>query len=115
MVYGILNIGLGLLLLGLWGYIMYLTLDVSSSGYGGKYTTVLPYLLGGFTVLFTFQAVEVGYDLLLTGTPGEAFFFGLQTLQLIDGLLLVLAVYQLYQIEYVTTGFFDDEQLEGEP
>ena len=115
MVNDIVNIGLGLLLLVFWGYILYLILDVSSSGYGGKYTTVLPYLLGGFAVLFTFQAVEVGYDLLLTGNPGEPFFFGLQTLQLIAGLLFVLAVYQLYQIEYATTGFFSDDKLEAEP
>lgn len=115
MVKVIVDVGLGLLLIAMWGYVMWLTLDISTTGYGGKYTTVLPYLLGSFTLMFVFQTIEVGYDLLIQGTPGEPFFFGLQTLQLIAGILLVLAVYHLYQIEYATTGFFSNNQQEGEP
>jgi len=115
MVNVIVNVGMGLLLMVMWGYVTWLSLGISTSGYGGKYTTVLPYLLGSFTLLFVFQTLEVGYDLLIYSTPGEAFFFGLQTLQLIAGILLVIAVYHLYQIEYATTGFFTTSQQEGEP
>lgn len=113
MVSVVLNVGLGLVLLVLWGYVMALVLRLSSSGYGGKYTTVFPSLFGGFAVLLAYQTVELGFDVLVSGVPGEPLFFGLQTLQLLAGVLLVRAVYQLYQVEYATTGFFGDDR-EGE-
>lgn len=114
MVSAIVDTGLGLVLIVLWSYVMYDILLISMSEFGGKYTTVFPYFLGSFAVLLVAQVVEAGYDIVIRGAPSKPFFFGLQTLQFMAGVFLVIGVYQLYQIEYATTGFFDADQLEGD-
>ena len=93
------------LLIAFFGYCLYLGLKITKKMYGGRFTTVLPPLLGATTLLLGIQVLHFAFN--FSPIHETDFFLILtQMLQLGAGLLLIKAVYSLYQIGFATTGFF---------
>lgn len=77
--------------------------------YGGRFTTAIPYLLIGISLLLgmvVLDQVDVLYPSLNSGTS-DAYGHGIQVLQLISTLFFIKALYEIYQARFATEGFID--------
>ena len=87
-------------------YSLYLGFRLTKKLYGGKFTSVLPPLIGSFALIFLKAILELVFETLLPEL-GESliFIFSIQMLQVVAGILLLNALYQLYQVSFATSGF----------
>lgn len=76
--------------------------------YGGRFSSLIPYLSAG-TALLLLKAVFEGVMKFLFPAFYEiaAFQAGLNTIQIIAGLFFLSAFYQLYHIRFATVGFLE--------
>lgn len=104
---GGIDIGLTVVLIAFWLYVLWLLVDISSRAYGSQYTSVIPNFMATFVLLLTIQLMEHPFWLLVAGT-GETtagYVFSLQTVQILAGIFLLRGLNQLYNIEFATAGF----------
>ena len=89
-------------------YSLYLGFKLTKKLYGGKFTSVLPPLIGSFALIFLKAIFEMVFETLLPEL-GESliFVFSIQMLQVVAGILLINALYQLYQVSFATAGFIE--------
>ncbi|MBS3100689.1 hypothetical protein A2641_00990 [Candidatus Nomurabacteria bacterium RIFCSPHIGHO2_01_FULL_37_25] len=89
-------------------YSLYMGFRLTKKLYGGKFTSVLPPLIASFALIFMKAIFELIFENLLPEL-GESlvFIFSIQMLQIIAGILLINALYQLYQVSFATAGFIE--------
>ena len=89
-------------------YSLYLGFKLTKKLYGGKFTSVLPPLIGSFALIFLKAVFEIAFEALFQEL-GESliFIFSIQMLQVVAGILLLNALYQLYQVSFATAGFIE--------
>ena len=89
-------------------YSLYLGFKLTKKLYGGKFTSVLPPLIGSFGLIFLKAVFEIVFETLLPELgEGLIFVFSIQMLQIVAGILLLNALYQLYQVSFATAGFIE--------
>ena len=101
------------LLVVVWAYVVYLIARVTRAGFrrGGKYTAILPHFMAAGGLLLLVQLVDAFFWFAVFGgvQPAHdvltAFNVSLQLLRIGAGIFLLRGVYQLYNIEFATTGF----------
>ncbi len=78
---------------------------LSKKLYGGRYTSSLPYFLASMS-LFLGMVILDQVDLFFSElNSSSAYLYSIQALQLMAGVFLILALYQIYQLRYMTEGF----------
>lgn len=92
----------------LYGACLFLGFKVVRMLYGGRFTLILPPMLGAISVLLLvkiFQLFAVFVSI------GESTFFivSVQTLYLVAGILLMSSLLMFYQISYATAGFLGEK------
>lgn len=96
-----------------WGYAAYLVILMAHEGYGKRFTSVYPHLIGSILVFTVLAFVElVHFELVLArGLNASAMFQGaMKTMQLIGGTLLAASIHKIYNINYATHGFMGEEE-----
>lgn len=96
-----------------WAYVVYLVAQVTRIGFkqGGKYTSILPHFMAGAALLLLIQLVDAFFWFVVFGgvQPAQdiftAFNVSLQLLRIGAGIFLLRGIYQLYTIEFATSGF----------
>lgn len=97
-------------LIGIWGYVLYLLLQIADEGYGGTLTAAYPYLVGGFGLFFLMMVVEPFQQYIIPGAdPSTTFVFGLQIVQIVAGVMLAQGTIKMYNLTYATDGFHTAE------
>lgn len=77
--------------------------------YGGRFTTAIPYLLIGISLLFgmvILDQVDVVYPS-LNSDISDAYSHGIQILQLVATIFFIKALYEIYQATFATEGFLN--------
>ena len=89
-------------------YSLYLGFKLTKKLYGGKFTSVLPPLIGSFALIFLKAIFEIVFETLLPELSESLIFvFSIQMLQIMAGILMITALYQLYQVSFATAGFIE--------
>jgi hypothetical protein len=89
-------------------YTLYLGFRVTKKLYGGKFTSVLPPLMGSFALIFLKAILEIIFETFVHELSESLIFtFSIQILQVVAGILLINALYQLYQVSFATAGFIE--------
>lgn len=75
--------------------------------YGGKFTSVLPYLLMAVVLLLGMQVLHLMGEFLgiYLAESSHLYQQGIQVLQLLAGFFFISALYHLYQVRFATEGF----------
>ncbi|HLD59688.1 MAG TPA: hypothetical protein VI912_01735 [Candidatus Bilamarchaeaceae archaeon] len=84
-----------------FGWATFLLVALIKKLYGGKFTSVIPYLVAAVFVMFLSSFIEL-FGVMING---NIISFTTQPLHIIVGILLLAAVYQLYLMNYATAGF----------
>ena len=90
----------------LLGYSLYFGFKLTKKLYGGRFTSVLPELIGVITLLFIQRLIEAIFEFLPREAGNIEFIFALQTLQIMAGVFLIRLLHQLYQTGFATSGIF---------
>ena len=91
----------------LYAYCLVLGGKVARKLYGGRFTAALPPLLGAITLLALQQMLTTFFALMGGVHADKAVVFSLHTLQVLAGILLLQAMYLVYQISFATAGFLE--------
>ena len=87
----------------LFGYALLFGINLAKKMYGGRFTVILPSLIGVISLLFIMQTLRF----IFVFTPlaaNTSFIFSLQLMQIIAGFLLLNMISHLYQIGFATSG-----------
>lgn len=92
----------------LFGYLIYFSFQLTKKLYGGRFTAVLPPLIGAISILLSIQVIEAVFEFVpLMSHEAESFItFITQVLLIVSGVLFVEVIYSLYKIGFATSGFF---------
>lgn len=88
----------------IFGYCLFEGYNLTQKLYGGKFTSVMPPLLGAIALLFFSQLIDLVFEFTPVAST-DAFIFSIQAFQLFSGLLFIDAIYKVYQIGFATSGF----------
>lgn len=83
--------------------------------YGGRFTSAIPYLLIGISLLLgmvILDQVDIMYPVLNSGSS-DAFGHGIQLVQLVATMFFIKALYEIYQARFATEGFLEFDQNKG--
>lgn len=84
-----------------------LGLSTAKKLYGGKFTSSLPYFIMA-VFLFLSMAVLTQLDFIFPQLMGSDIFIqSIQVLQLLAGIFLLSALYNLYQSKFLSAGFIE--------
>lgn len=89
----------------IFGYALLFGVNLAKKMYGGKFTIILPSLIGVISILFIMQTLRFIFVFTPLST-NISFSTSLQVMQIIAGFLLLNMIYQLYQIGFATSGIF---------
>jgi TRAP-type C4-dicarboxylate transport system permease small subunit len=83
--------------------------------YGGRFTSAIPYLLIGITLLLGMVILDQVDVLMpsLNSDVSDAYPHGIQVLQLVATIFFIKALYEIYQARFATEGFLAFEEKKG--
>ncbi|MFB6175519.1 MAG: hypothetical protein ABEJ87_06150 [Candidatus Nanohalobium sp.] len=104
-----LEIGLDLILIPVWAYALYLTVELSNFQKSkGRYTAAMPYFVGATGLFLLISLIDPITQL---GFPGAAanILFSMEAIQALAGLILFKGIHEIYKHNYASTGFQEVE------
>lgn len=89
----------------IYGYALLFGINLAKKMYGGRFTVILPALIGVISLMFIMQTLRF----MFVFTPlaeNVSFSISLQLIQIIAGFLLLSMIYDIYQMGFATSGIF---------
>lgn len=102
---------IGLLTIAVYFVALYNIFVLTKKIYGGRFSSLLPYLSAGTALLLLKAIFEgVSQSLFPVFQEIEAFHAGLGVIQIMAGVFFLSAFYQLYHIRFATVGFLEKKK-----
>ncbi len=88
--------------------IMIYGFNLARNLYGGRFTLFIPYILVAVSLLFSLDIWKI-FAFIFPALQTQIFNYSMDVIQLIAGIFLLTALYQLYQMGYATAGFLEEK------
>lgn len=88
----------------LFGYALYLGIIAIKKMYGGKFTTILPTMIGAIGLIFTMHASKLFLAFTSISMDNESLLVSFKILTIVAGYLILHSIYGIYQIGFATSG-----------
>lgn len=100
-----LELGLDVLLIPVWAYALYLTVELSNFQKSqGRYTTAMPYFVGATGLFLLISLIDPLHQLAYTKASANML-FSMEAVQALAGLILFKGIHEIYKHNYASTGF----------
>lgn len=96
---------LDILLVLIFGIATSQAFRLSKKLYGGRFTTALPYLAISLAILFIMPLILLIVGWYLPIKNSVEYWAGLLAVQIVAGIFLLNALYQIYESKFATEGF----------
>lgn len=104
-----LELGLDILLIPIWTYALYLTVELSNFQKNqGRYTSAMPYFVGTTALFLLISLIDPLHQLAYTQASANIL-FSMEAIQALAGLILFKGIHEIYKHNYASTGFQEVE------
>lgn len=104
-----LELGLDILLIPVWAYALYLTVELSNFQKNqGRYTAAMPYFVGATGLFLLISLVDPLHQLAYSEVTASML-FSLEAIQALGGIILFKGIHEIYKHNYASTGFQEVE------
>ena len=103
------ELGLDILLIPIWAYALYLTVELSNfQKTQGRYTTAMPYFVGATGLFLLISLIDPLHQLAYAEATANIL-FSMEAIQALAGLILFKGIHEIYKHNYASTGFQEVE------
>ena len=102
------GIGLDFVLITIWAYALYLTMELSNFQKNqGRYTSAMPYFVGATGLFLLISLIDPLH--MMTYSASANVLFSMEAIQALAGLILFKGIHEIYKHNYASTGFQEVE------
>jgi hypothetical protein len=103
-----LELGLDILLIPVWAYALYLTVELSNFQKSqGRYTAAMPYFVGTTGLFLLISLIDPLTQMVYSASANVL--FSMEAVQALAGLILFKGIHEIYKHNYASTGFQEVE------